>query len=101
MPPSGGRRMGRHRAETSDTHLRRVQVPGRSRPRRRWPLATFVAVVLFAAGWFGWLWVHGRMVEHPAANVVNCPAGAQTIQLAVVPSIADVIGSAAAAYNNS
>ncbi|HEX4721341.1 MAG TPA: substrate-binding domain-containing protein, partial [Pseudonocardiaceae bacterium] len=93
--------MGRHRAETSDTHLRRVQVPGRNRPRRRWPLATFVAVVLFAAGWFGWVWVHGRMVERPAASVVDCPAGGQTIQLAVVPSIADVIGSAAAAYNDS
>lgn len=93
--------MGRHRAETSDTQLRRVQVPGRRRPRRRWPLATFAAVVLFVAGWFGWMWVHGRMVERPAASVVNCPAGAQTVQVAVVPSIADVIGSAAAAYNDS
>lgn len=92
--------MGRHRAETSDTHLRRVQVPGR-RSRRRWPVAALTAVVVVVGGWFGWGWLHARIAETPAASVVSCPAGDETIQVVVAPSIADAIGRAAAAFTES
>jgi hypothetical protein len=89
--------MGRHRAETSDIR------PLRRRPsrRRRWPLAALTAVVLVVAGWLGWSWLHGQLSHSAAAGVATCAAGPETVQVAVVPSLADVIGRAAAAYSES
>ncbi|HYS35884.1 MAG TPA: substrate-binding domain-containing protein [Pseudonocardiaceae bacterium] len=84
--------MGRHRAATSDTRPHR---------RRRWPLAALTAVVLVVAGWFGWSWLHGQLSHSATPNVAACPAGPETVQVAVVPSMADVIGRAAAAYTES
>ena len=89
--------MGRHRAEASDT---RIRVPGR-RPRHRWPVAALTAAALVVAGLGGWTLMRGQFSTRPAANVVNCPAGMQTIQVAVAPSIADAVGRAAARYTAS
>src|SRR5882762_9532011 len=84
--------MGRHRAATSDTRPHR---------RRRLPFAALTAVVLVVAGWFGWSWLHGQLSHSVASGVATCAAGPETVQVAVVPSLADVIGRAAAAYTES
>lgn len=90
--------MGRHRAETSHSSLRR---PRRPRRRRRWPIAALTAVLLLVVGWFGWMWVHERIMATPTADVVTCANGVTTAQIAAAPSIADAIGRAAAAYTES
>jgi Ca-activated chloride channel homolog len=87
--------MGRHRAETSDIR------PLRRRARRRWPVAALTAALLVVAGWFGWSWLHGQLSHSATPSVAACPAGPETVQVAVVPSMADVIGRAAAAYTES
>jgi hypothetical protein len=63
-------------------------------------VAAFVAVLLIVGGgWYGWSWLHsGAGTPVDAAGEVSCPAGPETIQIAVTPSISDAISEAAVAY---
>lgn len=88
--------MGRHRAKGSEPRYR-VPIAGAAH-RRRWPVAAFVAVLLIVGGWFGWSWLHRDTVRNAATTSATCPAGNESIQIAVVPSVATAIGRAAAAY---
>lgn len=90
--------MGRHQARASAP---RFHIPLEEGPhrRRRWPIATFVAVLLIVGGWFGWSWLHGVTVQQSASTKpASCPAGNETIQIAAAPSIAAAIGRVANAY---
>jgi hypothetical protein len=64
-------------------------------------VAALTAVVLVVAGWFGWSWLHGQLSHSATPSVAACPAGPETVQVAVVASMADVIGRAAGAYTES
>jgi Ca-activated chloride channel homolog len=88
--------MGRHSAEAPEP---RVPQMDPVRRRRRWPVAAFVAVLVIVGGWYGWSWLHGPAVAQvDATTTADCPAGPETIQVAVAPSIADAVTRAAAAF---
>jgi hypothetical protein len=87
--------MGRHRVDSTEPLYRLSPVRHR---RRRWPIAAFVAVLLIIGGWFGWSRMHGVMVERAATASGSCPAGNESIQIAVTPAMADAIGHVASDY---
>jgi Ca-activated chloride channel family protein len=93
--------MGRHSAQAPEPD-QHVPPPERARRRKRWPVAAFVAVLLIVGGWYGWSWLHsGDATPVDAAGAVSCPAGPETIQVAVTPSISDAISDAAVAYGRT
>lgn len=89
--------MGRHRTEAVEPPYH-VPAAGGARRRRRWPVAAFVAVLLILGGWFVWSRSQGTGVAPAASSNVSCPAGDESVQIAVSPSIANAVGLVVSAY---
>jgi Ca-activated chloride channel family protein len=59
------------------------------------------AVLLLVVGWMGWSYAGDLLERRAAAQLASCVEGEAVLTVAVTPSVADVIGRAAATWTKS
>jgi Ca-activated chloride channel homolog len=67
----------------------------------KWPIVALAMVLLVALGWMGWSYAGGVLERQAAAELASCTEGEATLTVAVTPSLADVIGRAAATWTRT
>lgn len=82
--------MSRHRAANAPVR----------RGVAHWPLVSAAVVVLVVLAWLGWTWI-GSVVDRQRAAERNCVEGNTTLHVVAAPGIADALGAAATAWNDT
>ncbi|MGO1055992.1 substrate-binding domain-containing protein [Crossiella sp. CA198] len=65
----------------------------------RWPFVIVGVVALFVLGYLSWTWLGGILDRRAAAQAGECRQGELVLRMAVTPSVADPLQSAAIAWN--